>query len=62
VLGLIDEVAEKSEFYPVYPKKTSREKKRAVIAEKRPVREQEKAGHGSEVGDLDLEGAEPTAG
>ena len=62
VLGLIDEVAEKSEFYPVYPKNTSRERKRAIIAEKRPFRDGKKTGDSADAGDLDLEGAEPSAG
>jgi hypothetical protein len=62
VLGLIDEVAEKSEFYPVYPKKTPREKKPVKRAEKRPARDRKGTENDSKLDGLELEGAEPSPG
>jgi hypothetical protein len=41
VLGLIDEVAEKSEYYPVPRKKPSRPKRRKPAKEKKPQPEPE---------------------
>ena len=59
VLGLIDEVAEKSEFYPVHPKKTVKEKKPADITP-RPIRSREEQDDRAQLNGFDLEDGQPS--
>ncbi len=59
VLGLIDEVAEKSIFYPVFPKKTQKEKKPADTTP-RQVRQRQEADERAQLNGFDLEPGEPS--
>ena len=59
VLGLIDEVAEKSGFYPVFPKKPTREKKPAEVLP-RPVRQRQEEKDRKELKGFNLGDTEPS--
>ena len=59
VLGLIDEVAEKSEFYPVHPKKSAKDPKPADSTP-RPIRQIEEREDQSQLDDFDIEDGEPS--